>query len=309
MAVWRHAVDEWLRTHHGVIGARRLQLLGCSARTVGRMVERQELFTLLPGVFVSAQWPVGRSQRMAAICERNELAVIAFTTAGQEWKHRGVADPLVHALVPHGSSPVMDGVVVHRCRRIDPVDVVTRPDGIRLTSPPRTLFDSADMLGVAATRSVLEQLLNEKSCTIDTVIDTYVRLGHPNRPGTRTLRAVLAGRPRWQQALQSGLEVRVLAAIEQAGLPAPIPQCPVELADGTVIHLDFGWPAWKVALEVDDPAWHEGALERHRDARRDRKAGRQGWYTARISKIDVEGSLREALADVADLLGRRRRAA
>ena len=73
-----------------------------------------------------------------------------------------MTDPRIHVLVPHGRSPEMEGVVVHRCRRIDPVDIVERADGIRLTSPPRTIFDSADMIGADATASVLEQLLNER---------------------------------------------------------------------------------------------------------------------------------------------------
>jgi hypothetical protein len=309
MPSWRTALDEWFRTHHGVIGAPRMKRLGCSPRTISRMVERGELITLLPGVFVSAQWPIGREQLMVAVCERIQFAVIGFPTAGREWRHRGVSDPLVHALVPHGSSPQMVGVVVHRCRRIDPVDIVERPDGIRLTSPPRTLFDSADMLGLSSARSVLEQMLHDKVCTIETVIDTYVRLGHVNRPGTRTMRLVLASRPAWRSALHSGLEMTVLEAIERAELPPAVVQCPLELEPGRVIHFDFGWPAFKVGLEIDDPAWHEGVEDRHRDIRRDRKAATLGWHVLRASKIDVNGALDDALADVAAVLSRRRRAA
>lgn len=309
MPIWRQGLDDWFRTHHGVIGTKQMQLLGCTSKTISRMVDRGELRTLLPGVFLSAQWPLGREQLMAAVCQRNEVALIGFTTAGREWKQRGVGETVVHALVPHGSSPRMEGVVVHRCRRIDPVDIVERPDGIRLTSPPRTLFDSADMLGVSAARSVLEQMLHEKVCTIETVIDTYVRLGHPNRPGARTMKLVLASRPKWRSALQSGLEVRVLEAMERAGLPPAVPQCPVELGGGRVIHLDFGWPAWKVGLEIDDPAWHEGLEERHRDMGRDRKASARGWLVVRASKIDVDGTLGDALADVAAILRQRRLAA
>ena len=78
--------------------------------------------------------------------------------------------------------PEMEGVVVHRCRRIDPVDVVERPDGIRLTSPPRTLFDSADMIGSESTASVLEQLLNEQRVTFGTISDTVQRLLSPAPP-------------------------------------------------------------------------------------------------------------------------------
>ncbi|MEI7547633.1 MAG: type IV toxin-antitoxin system AbiEi family antitoxin domain-containing protein, partial [Actinomycetota bacterium] len=153
MAVWRRALDQWLRDHHGVISTPQLRGVGCSARTAHRMVQRGELVPLLPGVFLSAQWPCGDEQRLVAVCARNPAAVIAFTTAARYWGYRKVNDRRLHVLVPHGCSPTMPGVVVHRCRRIDAVDIVERPDGIRLTSPPRTLFDSADMLGLSAARS------------------------------------------------------------------------------------------------------------------------------------------------------------
>jgi len=258
----------------------------------------------MPGVFRSAQWPVTFEQTLAAACARNDSALIGLTTADRMWGFRGVKNRDLHVLLVHGSSPEIPGVVVHRCRRIDPVDIVERPDGIRLTSPPRSLFDSADMLGFAAARSVLEQILHEGMCTLDTVVDTVSRLYHPNRPGSRTMRAVLDSKPNWQVALQSGLELKVLFEIERQSLPTPIAQCPVELPDGSIIHLDFGWPAWKVGLEVDDPTWHDGALESTRDARRGRKAAIVGWAVPRITRLDTERSIVEAVGDVAAIIGR-----
>jgi very-short-patch-repair endonuclease len=94
--------------------------------------------------------------------------------------------------------------------------------------------------------------------------------------------------------------------IERQGLPLPVTQCPVELPDGSIIHVDFGWPEWKVGLEVDDPAWHSGALESQRDARRDRKATMQGWAVPRVSRLDVEQGIRDAVADVRVIIDRRR---
>ena len=309
MPIWRSRVDDWFRTHHGVISLPQLRLLGCSSSTVHRMVARGELIVLLPGVFRSAQWPESEVQWLVAACARNPLAAVAFTTACRQWGYRRVDDQRLHLLVPHGSTPLMEPFVLHRCRRIDAVDIVERPDGIRLTSPPRTLFDSADLLGLAASRSVLEQILNEQLCTIDTVIDTFVRLGHPNRPGTHTMRAALGARPKWRRALQSDLEFRVLDAIERAGLPVPVAQCPVQLLDGRIIHLDFGWPEWRVGLEIDDPAWHDGVQERHNDMGRDRKAAVVGWHVLRASKIDVDGALGDAVDDVSSVIRRRRLAA
>ncbi len=177
-----------------------------------------------------------------------------------------------------------------------------RPDGIRLTSPPRTLFDSADMIGSEATTSVLEQLLNEQRLTFGTVSDTVQRLFHPNRPGSTTALAVIRSRPAWRAALQSDLEVRVLEEMSRQGLPVPVTQFPIRLPDGRDIAIDFAWPVARLAVEVDHPAWHDGALESHADKGRDRKLATIGWTSARITNIDVNGGLREAVADIGTII-------
>ena len=304
-ASWRRTMDAWFSTHLGIISAANLVDLGCTDRNIGQLVHRQELVVMLPGVFRSAQWPCNRAQMLAAVCARNLAAMIGFTTAGQEWSLRQMADPWIHVLVPHGSSPRMEGVIVHRCRRIDPVDIVQRSDGIRLTSPPRTLFDSADMIGQEAAASVLEQLLNEQRVTFGTVSDTVRRLYHPSRPGAATMLAVIQSRPAWRSALQSDLEVKVLQEIAAQGLPSPVPQFPVRLPGRERdIYIDFAWPSARLAIEVDHPAWHDGAADSHADKGRDRKLTTIGWTSARITNVDVHGGLREAVADVGVILSR-----
>ena len=302
-------MDAWFSTHLGIISAARLVEFGCGDRNIAHMVDRHELVTMMPGVFRSAQWPCNREQVMAAACARNAAALIGFTTGGQVWGLRRMIDPKIHVLVPHGCSPEMKGIVVHRCRRIDPIDVVQRPDGIRLTSPPRTLFDSADMIGIDAATSVLEQLLNEQRITFGTVSDTLQRLYHPNRPGSKTMLHVIRSRPAWRAALQSDLEVRVLEEISKQGLPMPVTQFPMRLPGGRDIAIDFAWPNVKLAVEVDHPAWHDGAVDSHADKGRDRKLATIGWTSARITDIDVNGGLLEAVIDIGRILTRLDRAA
>jgi very-short-patch-repair endonuclease len=306
---WKRAVDEYLSGHLGVVSATQLHMLGCPPRSLANMVEAQALISILPGVYRSAQWPHNREQTLAAICARNPAAMLGFTTAGQLWAMRRMSDRQIHVLVPHGHSPEIDGVVVHRCRRVDPVDVVERPDGIRLTSPPRTLFDSADLIGHEATTSVLEQLLNDGRVTFGTVADTLQRLYHPRRPGSATMLAVIRSRPEWRSALQSDLEVRVLAEISRQLLPEPETQYRVLLPDNRLIVIDFAWPNIKLAVEVDHPTWHSGSRESHADKHRDRKLTAVGWTTTRITDIDVSSGLHGAIADVATILRRLQRAA
>jgi hypothetical protein len=302
---WKVAADTFLSSHLGVISAHRLIELGCPSRSLANLITDGELVTMLPGVFRSAQWPCNREQVLAAVCARNHAAMIGFTTAGQEWGLRRMTDPRIHVLISHGRSPEMEGIIVHRCRRIDPVDIVQRPDGIRLTSPPRTVFDSADMIGSEATASVLEQLLNEQRLTFGTVTDTLQRLYHPNRPGSTTMLAVVRSRPAWRAALQSDLEVKVLEEMSRQSLPEPVAQFPMRLPGRDHdIKIDFAWPGVKLAVEVDHPAWHAGAVDSHADKGRDRKLTTIGWTTTRITDIDVDGGLREAVADIAQILTR-----
>ena len=305
--VWRLLMNDWLCAHAGVISTSQLLAFGCERRMVCRMVERHELVPMFAGVFRSAHWPHGRDQLMTAACVGNPNAVVAFTTAASLWGFRRLPhDSGVHVLVPHGCSPTFDGVTVHRCRRIDAIDIVQRTDGIRLTSPTRTLFDSADQLGIESASSVLEQLINDGRGTFATHASTVARLGHSRRPGTRTMVKVIGSRPAWRKAMQSDLEARVLNEMARQNLPVPRVQYPFRMPDGRRIRFDFAWPTLREALEVDHPFWHAGASESHRDKHRDRKMGTVGWHTTRITSLDIDGGLRESIADVAAILAQAR---
>jgi very-short-patch-repair endonuclease len=158
------------------------------------------------------------------------------------------------------------------------------------------------MIGSEATTSVLEQLLNEQRLTFGTISDTVQRLYHPNRPGSKTMLAVISSRPAWRAALQSDLEVRVLEEMLRQGLAAPVTQFPMRLPDGRNIVIDFAWPSARLAVEVDHPAWHDGVVDSHSDKGRDRKLATIGWASTRITNIDVNGGLGEAVADIGLIL-------
>lgn len=303
---WRRRVDAWIAGHHGVISIAQARRFGAPERTVYSAVERGVFTEIFPGILLSSHWPHGRPQVMAGAIARNSRAAIAFVTAGSEWTFRRLPhDDDIHVLVPHGCSPEMPGAVVHRCRRIDEVDITVRQH-LRITSPPRTLFDCADMLGIDAASSVLEQLIDRSWGTFDTHLDTWLRLGRNRRPGTRTMSAVLQSRPAWRVAVQSDFEARVLAEIERQHLPAPETQWPLALPSGRNIRIDFAWPAQRVALEVDHPFWHAAVEHWQRDRSRDRELMRHGWTVPRITNLEVAVGLTTAVEDVAALLSTRR---
>ena len=306
-APWTPQLQQWLHRYSGIVPIATLVGFGCKRRDAYRLADTDDFEIIMPGILRSTHWPLGPTQLMTAACFRNPKALVCYTTAAMLWRFRGlpVDDGHVHILVPHGRHPSMPGVIVTQCRLISDVDIVHRRDGIRLTSPTRTLFDCADLLGVQRTTSILEQLINQNSGTFVTHASTVARLGKPGRPGTRTMKAVIASRPAWRAAMQSELEVIVLGEIERQDLPTPEVQFWFTLPTGERVRLDFAWPDHTAALEVDHPFWHAGAENSRRDKRRDLKMGTVGWQTMRITDLDVNRGLRTSINDVGTTLALR----
>ena len=286
----------------GMISARQLIEKGCSERTIRRMASEGALQTVLPGVFRSPSWPMGREQLMVAGCLRNSAAALAFTTAGQIHGLRKMFDDRVHLLVPHGSSPDLPGLVVHRCRKIDPEDIVPLGNGMRVTSVARTLFDVGGVIGHRRVVSALENALDRKLVNMDAMSEVTLRLFHRRRPGSREIRSALLARSDWTSALQSDLEVRVLAAIRRAGVPMPVVQYELSFEDGHIVRFDFAWPHIRVALEVDHSFWHVGSEESRKDKQRDRKVATLSWQTLRITEDDVRVGLDGVMLDLAAII-------
>ena len=304
---WAPQMRSFVQAHAGIVPISRLVELGCSKRDAYRLVDSGEFEVIMPGILLSSHWPKGLEQLMMAACWRNPSVLVAATTAARLWKFRGMGpdDGEVYMLAPHGSMPKLPGVTVRQTRQLDPTDIVRRADGLRLTSPPRTLFDCADQLGLKRSSSIFEQLLNDGKGTFVTYAATVARLGRPGRPGSRVMSAAVASRPAWRAALQSELEVLVLREIERQGLPAPEVQFRITLPAGERIRLDFAWPRLAALLEVDHPFWHAGAGASYRDKRRDLEMTSMGWVAMRITDLDVHAGLPASIRKVGLTLARR----
>lgn len=76
----------------------------------------------------------------------------------------------------------------------------------------------------------------------------------------------------------------------------PVPQCPVTLPSGIVLHPDLGWPEFRVAVEYDGQ-WHASADQLHRDRRRLNQLTAAGWLVFHVTsermRRDFAGVLRE----------------
>src|SRR5262245_51910867 len=125
----RLLLQEFMRSRHGIVTARDASALGIGRGTMQSLVEARFLEQVGRGIYRSGAWPEMERQLVIGLCGSHPGLAVSHTSAGREWGYRGMADRRLHLLCPHGCSPDIRDAIVHRCRRIDPVDLVEFGDG------------------------------------------------------------------------------------------------------------------------------------------------------------------------------------
>lgn len=203
---------------------------------------------------------------------------------------------VIDVIAPPSHGRKIDGIRFHRVRppRLDERGTV---DGIPCTSPARTLVDLAGTvsswtLGSAFERTAQRQILDIPA--IEASID----------PRRRGMKALLALVEKWRRAapltktrgrLKSPLEAKVLPLVAGRGIPAPLINAPVQIANGR-IEVDFLWPSHRFVLEADSRDFHATHIAFERDRWRDRELLRAGYTALRVTSLQAEKEP-EAIAD------------
>lgn len=183
----------------------------------------------------------------------------------------------VHVTLPLGSCLQRKEFRVHVARL--PYGDLTRVRGLMITTPPRTFLDLATrgrerliVIGDAMVRAGLT-----------TVDELNVRIARASR-----MRGVCSAReiaPLLIAESHSPPESVLRLRLHDAGLPAPVPQCPVDLG-GLVLHTDLGWPAARVGLEYEGRQHAEQGQFEH-DIDRYSAMAAAGWLIIRASRADL----------------------
>jgi hypothetical protein len=301
--VFSLAVACHFAAHHGTAARPALLALGLTPGQIDHLVRARLLNVVQPGVYRLVAVPDTLEQRLAALCAVASDVVVSHTTAARMLGlHPPGAASQLHVTVAGTTHRHLRGVVLHRSFRMDPIDVIHRPDGIRLTSPPRIAFDLAGTLSDGELLGVIEEILRFKLCTFPTLAATSARLRERGRMGSARIARVLASRPAWRKPPGSKLALRVEEAAIAAGLPRPEREAPIRLLTGDVIHPDLYWRPERAVLEVDHVTWHGGGLDGVYDKWRDRQLARLGILSLRITDTDVETRLAEAIGEFREIL-------
>lgn len=307
MATKSQALATKIATRHGIVTRDELLADGHSRSSIRWQLDHGALVHVHKGVFRLTTSPDTFEARCAAVCLADPEAVITGVAAARLWGFRHTWQPDVpHVLVRHGVTSVTRGVVLRRSNVIDTTDRVDRSDGIVVASPPRTWFDCARDIDDARFERLTEWVLDRHS-SLPTLWRTARRLQAKGRPGSARVQRVMSQRDDWQKPADSGLELRVLQALEARGIVL-VRQFPLTLGTGAVIHADGADPAIKWALEVDHVTWHGGRLDTQRDKTRDREARLLGWQIERVTDQELAEDFDATIDQLARLYHQRRAA-
>jgi hypothetical protein len=204
----------------------------------------------------------------------------------------------IHVITDLEHQVNLEGVICHRSGVLEEGDLVRR-DGMRCTSPLRTVIDLSGPLAVADLGDVVDDFLRRKLLTLEALRARVDRTRSAPGRSVATLRKVLAQRLPGYDPGESVLEARIARIIDTHGLPRPSHQHRVNY--GRVRYrLDFAWPDRRLYLEGNGFGAHQLATDLDSDARRQNNLVLDGWVpieiTWRMSDVEIATTIRKFLA-------------
>ncbi|WP_420451100.1 hypothetical protein [Ilumatobacter sp.] len=184
---------------HGVVTTAELVADGLTHHDVADLARRRALRRRHNGVHLLAGSPLTFEARCVAACLADREAVVTGPAAGRLWGFEHVFRPNVpEVLVGHDRTPISRGVTLRRTNVLDDVDVVERPDSIRVASPPRAWFDSACHLPDERFALLTDWVLAHHA-SIAELHRTVRRLDTRGRTGLARVRRVMSEREDWRR--------------------------------------------------------------------------------------------------------------
>lgn len=263
--------------------------LGISRSQLQDALRNREIRSVLRGVYVRNDVAETEDLRVKAaslvmpphhvLCDRTAAWVHGIDVF--EYRELDVLPPLdIYALrgTARGERAEYDGGQ----RDLRPEDVCL-VEGVRVTTPLRTCMD----LGCARPRwralAAMDAFMRHHGVTrqdMRHLLPRYFR-----RRGVVQLRQLI---PIADPRAESLRESRTRLAIEDAGLPRPVPQHWVTVGGRPVFRLDLAYPHARIAVEYDGREFHEGDEQVRKDRARRRWLRERGWTVIVLTKDSFE---------------------
>lgn len=161
-------------------------------------------------------------------------------------------------------------------------------DGLRATSPGRTLFDLAGREHPERIANLLDRSIGRGLVTIGVLQGLLVDLQGRGRPGIQTMRTLIDARSDTEyMPTGSNLERRFEWVLEGAGILGFERQVTLGDADGVIGRVDYLWRSARLVVEVQSALHHRTLTDQRRDANRLRRLRAAGWFVLEVAEHDI----------------------
>lgn len=292
-------VGRWVAGRYRLLDRAEAAELGATDRIISARVGSGRWARLHPGVYQVGPPSDGWLPRLrAAVLAAGPGAAASHRSAFVLWGLDGIATRLVEVTVPYTHGPVPEGTVVHRTRRDLPR---TEVEGVTVTTVERTLLDAAGMLPRLVVAKGLDSAVRRGLTTPLALWEAISLQGGRGVRGTRPLSSLVAA---LEESGETGspAETELLQAMRRAGIPEPVLQWEVVIADGRRFVVDFGWPTLLKGVEVDGLDAHAGPEQLENDLRRQNALLDAGIELRRFSAREVRRDPKGVVATIAGFL-------
>jgi hypothetical protein len=269
--------------------------------TVDRLLRDGSWTPIRRGIYAAGVGRTPATDAVAAVRSLGDDVVASHETAAQLLGLPLLADPGgVSVTRPTGSTRYLSGLRVHVAALPDEhVDTV---DGLRVTTPARTVVDLARRLPRQEALVVADAALHLRRARPEDLDEVLARCS--TWPGIRRagwMRRHADGRA------ESPLETVCRELFLRHGLPAPVPQAVVaDGSDGWYARVDFLWPESRTVVEADGRTKYGAAADLWNEKLRQERIEELGYLVRRVSWGQVARQPEATVARVRAALTRHR---
>ncbi|MFP5321979.1 MAG: endonuclease domain-containing protein [Acidimicrobiia bacterium] len=296
-----HRATALMARQHGLITTVQATNLGIDRRRAAALVRRGVWERAEQGLYGPAGAPWSwRRRAMAAALVAPAGSLISHRCAAALLGSGGISDPTPEITIPRFTNLRRSGVIVHESTDLHLAER-RLVDGIPVTGPRRLAVDLGSVVSEARYRHAVREIRFQHGVSSTDLLRTYLRHKRSGRRGCGALRDWLDRYYAVEGVPESGIELVVLDALIDAGLPTPLAQVWVQAPSGRY-RLDLAWPDLRVAIEVDGRQ-HADPEAVAADAIRDEALRALGWTVIRVRTWCLATDLREAIDSVRSFVG------
>lgn len=267
-----------------MVSAAQLKACGLGRSGARHRAASSRLFRVRRSAYsLSPRWDF-RAELWAAllVTQPDTAAVSHWSAAAVHGMARPHAPPF-HLTIPGAGSRSLTGVVVHRARTLGCTDVAD-VDGLRVTTPARTILDIAGRADDDAVRRLIREGEYLRLLPVGAMLEIVG--SHPRHPGAPRVRRVDPATSVADLG-QTPLEDELRALLVTLPLPPPDGQVALRGASGRSYRVDFGWSTFRLAAEADGRSAHQRLSSVDSDRFRDNDLAAIGWQTLRFTRTQI----------------------